>query len=125
MTGIFRGFPLLLVRLFWFRMGVNGHLEDGLWICHGLWKRYGLCLALLIEDVSGLDWLQCLLHISLDRVHQLNQNGRIVTMQCCIVNTTENGNEGQPHLTALSPKPQLAPETSFFAGRMAFHGFRM
>ena len=46
-------------------------------------------------------------------------------MQCCIVNTTENGNEGQPHLTALSPKPQLTPETSLFAGRMAFEDLRM
>ena len=46
MIGIFRGFRLLLVRLFWFRLEDStvveyGHFED-LWIAYGLWKRYGL-----------------------------------------------------------------------------------
>lgn len=46
MIGIFRGFRLLLVRLFWFRLEDStvveyGHFED-LWIAYGLWERYGL-----------------------------------------------------------------------------------
>lgn len=55
MTGIFRGFPLLLVRWVWFR------LEESTGSVHGLLMVCGsvtVCLVLLIEDVSGLDWLQ-------------------------------------------------------------------
>lgn len=65
--------------------------------------------------------------ISLGRVYQFDWNGRIVCGDAVLYKSkhTENGNEGQPHLTALSPKPQLTPETSLFAGRMAFEDLRM